>query len=484
MLSRFRHFRNSLRARVALGVAFPILLSLALLSLIHYLRERQLLEEQIQLTAVQVGEVALGSVRHTMLENDFDLLDRVATDIDAKENVQRVQVINLSGQVLIDTSRENLGEIRSPNDLGCHECHGLPGGPQSRTTILTSPSDTLRISSPIDNDPDCMQCHEEVNDHLGVLLIDFSLIDTKAHLLEDFRVDLAISAGVTALVTGGVYLLIHLLVVQRVELFSQPLDAFTSGDFTARLPSPDKLMDELDTLASAFNRMAGELESQIEEQEQRHQLRQQAIIEERERIAREMHDGIAQLMGYVNTKASAVRLLLNQGQIEEARSQLHQLAEASRQSFNDLRLTILGLRMSDSGNLVQALKDFSSKFIELNGIDVELKLPSQGTMIAVPPESELQLLRITQEALSNVQKHSDCEQAWIHLSLEDHMLEITIGDDGIGFDPQQPPADTRPRFGLSTMRERAEAIGASIHVDSEPDAGTRLTVRLPLEAPS
>jgi two-component system nitrate/nitrite sensor histidine kinase NarX len=88
------------------------------------------------------------------------------------------------------------------------------------------------------------------------------------------------------------------------------------------------------------------------------------------------------------------------------------------------------------------------------------------------------LLRIVQEALTNVRKHASATNAWISLRISDGVLELTVSDDGQGFDPDHVPTTHRPHFGLSTMRERAEAIGAEFDLDSEPGAGTRVTVRL------
>ena len=90
-------------------------------------------------------------------------------------------------------------------------------------------------------------------------------------------------------------------------------------------------------------------------------------------------------------------------------------------------------------------------------------------------------MRIIQEALINVQKHARVQQAWVHLTINTDILEITIGDDGRGFDTENPSNDGQPHFGLAIMRERAEGVGASFHLDTEPGTGTRVTVRLPLE---
>ncbi len=480
----FGRFRSSLRARVALGVAFPVLLAMSTLSITHYWRERQQIEEQIQLNALQVGDVALAGLRNSMLRNEPSTMAEIITDIGRMENIQRVQLIDQTYRVTLDTSGGAQGQVRQADDPGCSACHDQPGNSRPRTTILSFVEDTLRISTPIENTAECVTCHPGGDRHLGVLLIDVSLTDARAHVTNDLQIDLAISGGFTLMVTAGVYLLMHLLVVRRVERFRQPLKAFANGDLTARLPSPRDPGDELDILTSAFNHMATELEQQIEEREQRHQLRQRAIIEERERIAREMHDGIAQLMGYVNTKAAAVRLLLMNGRLDEAQSQLNQLSEAAEVSFIELRASILGLRISDheGHGFVATLQEFITKFSQMTGIQVDVSLPPQGVERFLPYESELHLLRIAQEALSNVHKHSSTKHAWVDLKRDDHLLELTIGDHGTGFNPEHPKDDHRPHFGLSTMRERAEAIGASFLVDAVPGRGTRITILLPLEA--
>ncbi len=195
-----------------------------------------------------------------------------------------------------------------------------------------------------------------------------------------------------------------------------------------------------------------------------------------------MHDGIAQLMGYVSNKASAIRLLLEKGSKTEAIEQLEEIAGASHDSFIEVRAAILGLRTSDQNGegLGNTLETFVSKFSDMSGINVDLNL-ADTDKISLDPESELHVLRITQEALSNVQKYADSSEAWVSLRVIDHTLELTIGDSGRGFDPGQAPKDNRPHFGLSTMRERAEAMQASFEVDSEPSGGTRIMVCIPIE---
>jgi len=209
-------------------------------------------------------------------------------------------------------------------------------------------------------------------------------------------------------------------------------------------------------------------------------LQQSLIDEERQRIARELHDGLAQLLGYVTTKAMAVRLMLKNRQMEAADQHLLQLEEAARELYVDVRQAILDLNMTgqSAAGLTATLKDFTAQSSRLSGLPVELAIAPAVESLSLTAETELQLLRIVQEALTNVRKHASATKVWISLQISDGVLEMTVSDDGQGFDPDRVPTTHRPHFGLGTMRERAEAIGAEFDLDSEPGAGTRVTVRL------
>jgi signal transduction histidine kinase len=226
--------------------------------------------------------------------------------------------------------------------------------------------------------------------------------------------------------------------------------------------------------------MAGELERHAREQEERSGVRQRAIVEERERIARELHDGLAQLLGYVNTKAMAVRLMLKSRQTEAAERHLLQLEEAARELFVDVRQAILGLKTAGQigDGLTATLKDFAAQFSRLSSVPVEVVVTPGVEGLPLTAETELQLLRIVQEALTNVRKHASATRAWVSLRSDGGILALTVGDDGIGFEPEHLPTNHQAHFGLSTMRERVEAIGAEFNLDAVPGVGTRVTVRL------
>jgi signal transduction histidine kinase len=465
-----------------MGVALPVLILLSSLVLVDYWREYRLLEDQIRMTALQLGEVMKGSLRHAMLVNDYDLVTNILHDVGRMEDVVQVQIINMAGEVRVTSESQDLGVIRAKDEPGCSECHAFPAETRPNAVDLIDSAGRLRVATLIPNEPDCFECHDARSQHLGALLADVSLVDIERHLISDLQIDVALSIAVTVLVTVVVYLLIHRLVVRRVEAFREPLAEFAAGDFATRLPVSSPPRDALDKLAQAFNNMAEELARHAREREEREKVRRRAIVEERERIARELHDGLAQLLGYVNTKAMAVRLMLQKRRMESAERHLLQLEEAARSLFVDVREAILDLKMGgqDGTSLTTTLRDFIAQFSRLSGLPVEVALTQELDDLPLSPEEELQLLRIVQESLTNARKHASAGRVWVSIQKNNGILQLEVKDDGCGFSPKQLRNDHRPHLGLSSMRERAEAIGADFELISAPGRGTRVVVRLNL----
>ncbi len=203
-----------------------------------------------------------------------------------------------------------------------------------------------------------------------------------------------------------------------------------------------------------------------------------AASEERLLLAHEMHDGLAQVLAYVNTKAQAVQGYLRSGKIPEADSQLDQLAAAAREVYSDVREGIVGLRLAANPDLDfgAAVATFVERWENETGVDTTFT--AEGVPI-LTPGAELQLLRMTQEALANARKHARASHVEVSLRQLAGGLELVIADDGAGFDPTIPPRGEFPHFGLLTIRERAESIGATVELRTAPGQGTRWTVRLP-----
>jgi len=479
----FLKLRSSLRARVALGVALPVFVAMISLSVFHYWREYQLIEDQVGLSAVRLGDMMIHSLNHAMLFKDSGHLITTLEDVEKLENVEQIQVVGLSGRVLAGSGGDYAGALLDFSADECQECHRFPAESRPRIAQIDAESPFLRISAPIDNTPECYECHEQSISHLGVLLIDMSIVGEQSKLIRDLQIDLLVSILITVLITVGVYYLVHRLVVRRIELLREPLVKYAAGDLSVRVPRTSQIQDEICELGDTFNRMADEIERHVREQEERSHVRERAIIDERERIARELHDGMAQVLGYVNTKAMAVRLMLQKGKLQDADRQLGQLEEAARSLFVDVREAILGLKMAGAAgsSLPSALNSYAAQYTRLSDIPVKVNIQPQIRDLSLPTDTELQLLRIIQEGLSNIRKHANASRIWISLQVEGDILQLQIRDDGQGFDPSAEPIGGRPdHYGLDSMRERAEAIGASFVLESQVGSGTRILVQLDL----
>lgn len=207
-----------------------------------------------------------------------------------------------------------------------------------------------------------------------------------------------------------------------------------------------------------------------------------AVTEERERIAREMHDSLAQVLGYVNTKAQATQALLEAAQTDRAAAQIGQLAQAAREAYADVRENILGLRTSlgPERTLTDTLREYVQRWQDQSGIAAELHtvlVPADDLRIS--SLAEIQLLRIIQEALANVRKHAGASMVHISITGTDGWIVTIVEDNGAGFDPAMIGRSDFPRFGLATMRERAEAVGGRIEIDSHLDQGTHVHIHMP-----
>jgi signal transduction histidine kinase len=210
-----------------------------------------------------------------------------------------------------------------------------------------------------------------------------------------------------------------------------------------------------------------------------------AINQERGRIAREMHDSLAQVLGYVNTKVQAVQELVRTGELDRAERQLEQLREAAQSAYADVRQNVLSLRSAavDGRGLGESLAEYLELWQEQNEIETRLTLEPPGSgLAALPATAELQLVRIIQEALANVRKHAGARRIDVTIRERPGMVEAEVEDDGRGFDPANLGSAQFPRFGLATMRERAESVGGTLEVVSAPAEGTRVLVRIPTVA--
>ncbi len=204
-----------------------------------------------------------------------------------------------------------------------------------------------------------------------------------------------------------------------------------------------------------------------------------AIAEERLLLGREIHDGMAQVLAFVNTKLLAVREYLTHGHADQAVRQLEELSAATRDAYTDVREGILALRSQPSREqtLTETLEDFVGRWQLQSGIEARFSAPSE---LRLPPTSELHLLRMIQEALANVRKHSRARHVEVSITEENRKLTARIADDGVGFDSARPAPSQLARFGLAIMRERAQSVDGVVAVESRPGGGTTVLIELPV----
>lgn len=226
--------------------------------------------------------------------------------------------------------------------------------------------------------------------------------------------------------------------------------------------------------------VGGQMAMAIERNQLQQQIVSTAVLEERERIAREMHDGLAQVLGYINAKTSAISRLLKDGGIEEARVEIAGLREASREVYGDVRESIFGLRLASTrgGTLMGNLTEYAEHFADMSGITVEVD--GLDDSIALDKAVEIQVMRIVQEALTNVRKHAHAKRVDLSATMEAGRLRLTLKDDGIGFDQERVAGNKTNHFGIQTMRERAADSGGEFKMESRPGSGTKVSVSVPL----
>jgi signal transduction histidine kinase len=201
--------------------------------------------------------------------------------------------------------------------------------------------------------------------------------------------------------------------------------------------------------------------------------RELSIMEERNRLARELHDSVSQKLFGLVLSAEAATTLLDRDP-GEARSELERLRALAQDARDELRSLVFELRPPalETEGLTTALRKHVDVLRRVYRREIGLEV------VGAPPrtpEVEREVFRIAQEALENALRHAQAEHLDLRLDTRNGRLLLTVTDDGVGFDPWEPALRSR-RLGLTSMEERAEALGGRLEIDSRPGAGT--TVRL------
>jgi len=211
------------------------------------------------------------------------------------------------------------------------------------------------------------------------------------------------------------------------------------------------------------------------------QQRALAMLSERERLARELHDGIGQVLGYVKMQAQAARDCLAQDETAAADLDLAHLIAVAQDAHADVREYMLGARSATSAQpgFSGALRQYLRRFSEQYGLRTDLAAPPDWSDEVLEPTVQAQLLRIIQEALANARKHARAQAVQVSVQLPPDHAQVTVLDDGVGFDPALLTGAEGQKYGLGFMRERAQEVGGSVEIYSAPGAGTQVLICVP-----
>jgi nitrate/nitrite-specific signal transduction histidine kinase len=247
-----------------------------------------------------------------------------------------------------------------------------------------------------------------------------------------------------------------------LDIESTEVDAFSEADlFTAQT-------------------LADQLAVAIENARLYEETRQIAVMEERNRMAREIHDTLAQGFSGIILQLEAAEQALSEDTSATERH-LNQARSLARKSLAEARRSVWNLRPQalEQLPLVEAIKQELDKFSQSIGLNAKLDI--SGTRRDLPPELEAGLLRICQESLTNVRKHAKATEVEVNLKFDESAVELSVSDDGVGFKARTSGGGEKKRgtFGLISMRERARGLGGTFEVRSRRGKGTLVKVVIP-----
>jgi len=258
-------------------------------------------------------------------------------------------------------------------------------------------------------------------------------------------------------------------VVARLERLATVTGEFAGGRLQQRVP--ERGGDEVGRLEKAFNEMAGKIEAMSAEQARL--VGEQSRIEERARIARELHDSISQDLFSVSLIAGGLQRALPAD--SPLQPQVAAMRDTVEATMSEMRALLLELRpaLLDERGLVPALQDLCTAYQERLGVTVEARLED----LELAPPRDHAVLRVAQEAIANAVRHADARHIRLRLVRRGDRAELVVADDGRGFDAGEPGG--AHGLGLRVMRERMRELGGSLTIRSRPGRGTLLVASMP-----
>jgi signal transduction histidine kinase len=254
---------------------------------------------------------------------------------------------------------------------------------------------------------------------------------------------------------------------RRLRHLTETAESWSQGDFSAY--AQDNSGDEIGQLAQRLNQMAEQLQNLV------HTRAELATLEERNRLARDLHDSVKQQVFATAMQLGAAQTML-ENDPTTAKTHLQEAEQLARQAQQELTGLIQELRPAalEGRGLVDALRGYSEDWSRRTAITALVKVSGERPL---PLAVEQPLFRVAQEALANVARHSGASHVTLHLAWQNEAVTMTIADDGRGFDPEA----TAYGMGLKSMQERLGMVNGRLTIHSTPGQGTQLTATLPLE---
>jgi signal transduction histidine kinase len=261
-------------------------------------------------------------------------------------------------------------------------------------------------------------------------------------------------------------------IARPLRLLAQGASEVAQGNFQKQVPVQSK--DEIGQLSHDFNIMVERL------REHEEKLKGLATLEERERLAQELHDHLAQSIALLHLKLSEAESDFTSEESKKPPETLKDMRKIVDSAYGDVRQAIFGLRTMVSKELgfVPTLTEYLHEFSEMRKMPVDLKIHNPEA-IRFSPQVEIQIIRIIHEALTNVFKHAHASKSTVQFERNGDFGILTVEDNGNGFVVEEG-IEKRLHFGLQTMRERAEGVGGKLIIQSAPGKGTKVMVYVPI----
>lgn len=485
----------NLRLKVLLLIIIPMLLILAASTTVAYFQQRARALESMSLLASQTGEVIERSLQEAMLAADVQRIQSTFDAIGDDPRIRTLYLLDTTGRVVFAPHGNGVGDRLYNADATCQPCHSLePKERPSGVVVTTADGQTVfRSMHPIENDPECHQCHDPNQRLNGLLLADLSIAPVETTVAADLRSSLAWWVGTVMVTAVLANLAVNRWVLRRLGALAEAMENIGDRGLATKLPENPR--DEIGRLSAAFNTMADQVRRRELENsalsaalkaraEERGKLLERLISaqeEERKRVARELHDELGQSLSSTSLSVELAQRAI-QADSQTAYNHLDQAHSLIADATDRMYQLIHGLRPSalDDLGLVVALRSHIKQALAPAGIQFEVDASELGDRL--DPIIETALFRIHQEALTNIIRHADADHVRLRLAREDGVIVAEIQDDGVGFNPDSSGEDRLGRrgYGLLGMRERTILLGGQIEIVSQPGLGTRVEVRIPV----